>query len=135
MQLPETSHEAHEKVSNEMLRSIYQRIVDALKVLGLANYEEIALYLNVPDKNMISRRTKEMEGLQMIYKPGTKSLTRSGRNAFQYALTGSNVTVPALPERQPKLTAVDFANVLINKTKMGKIKQCELFQEQINSQQ
>jgi len=126
---PITSHEANEKVSNEMLRSIYSRIIEALKVLKLANYEEIALFLNLPDKNMVSRRAKEMEGLQMIYKPGSKSLTRSGRNAFQYALNGSDIVVPSLPERQPKTTAADFANLIINKTKMGKLKQCELFQQ------
>ena len=128
--LPDTSLEAYRAVTNEQLRDIYIRIKDALKVLGRANYDTIATHLNLPDKNMVSRRTKEMEGLEMIYKPGTKSLTSRKRNAYDYAIRNENTVIP-LPERfnNNELKAVDFANVLISKTKIGKLKQAALFLE------
>lgn len=131
MPLPETSHEAHAKVTKDMLTGHWGKIIDALKVLKLATYEEIAKSCKFPDKNMVSRRLKELEGEGVVYKPGTKKPTTTGRNAFQYALTGSDVVIPPLPEKYTKETvsAADYANILISKTKMGKLAQAQLFKE------
>ena len=101
----------------------------ALKVLKLATYEEIAHACQFPDKNMVSRRLKELEGEQLVYKPGTKKLTRSGRQAYQYALTNSDITLPPPPEKYVKgePSAADYANKLIASTKQGIVKQRGLF--------
>ena len=130
---PQTSTDAFKAVSPEMLADHYQKILGALKSLKKAIYEEVAKEIGWEDKNRVSRRLAELEGMQLVYKTGEKRLTSSKRNANVYALV-TNGEVSVEPERQPKLTAVDFANVLINKTKMGKIRQCELFQEHLNNQ-
>lgn len=127
--LPDTSLEAYDKVTPEQLRDIYIRIKNALIVLGKANYDTIAKYLRLSDINMVSRRTAEMERLKIIYKPGTKSLTSRNRNAYDYSLTGTEVTIFTLPERYVKgeTTAADYASQIIAKTKTGKAIQADLF--------
>ena len=130
---PQTSTDAFKAVSPEMLADHYQKILGALKSLKKAIYEEVAKEIGWDDKNRVSRRLAELEGMQLVYKTGEKRLTSSKRNANVYALV-TNGEVSVEPERIPKVTSVDFANVLIAKTKMGKIKQCELFQEHLNNQ-
>lgn len=84
--LPDTSHEAYKKMSNEILSNHHQLIVNALNVLKKATYEEIAAYLNWDDKNRAARRLSELERNQIIYKPGEKKTTKTGRNAYVYSL-------------------------------------------------
>ena len=110
---PSTSHEAFDKVTPSMLTKDYTKILEALKVLDIAIYEELATFIGWSDKNKVSRRLKEMEGMSLVYKPGTKALTKSNRNAFQYKVMHPDTVVPPIPERQPKVTAVDHANLLI----------------------
>jgi predicted transcriptional regulator len=85
--LPETSHEAHESMTNELLSKHQSQIIDALKNLKKATSEEIAIYLNWDDKNRSARRMSELERNQIVYKPGEKRKTKYGRNAFVYELT------------------------------------------------
>ena len=129
---PETSLEAYERVSPDMLCDHYKIILKALGELKIAIAEEIAAHIKAADKNMVSRRMKELEGLGYVFKPGTKKLTKSGRNAFQYSLTGTEVTIFTLPERYVKgeTTAADYASQIIAKTKSGKAIQADLFNNQ-----
>jgi hypothetical protein len=77
---------------------------------------------------MVSRRTKEMENLEMIYKPGTKSLTSRNRNAYDYSIRTPDTIVPELERFDNKeMKAADFASVIIAKTKVGKLVQKDLF--------
>lgn len=87
--LPSTSIEAYKKVTPEMLQGHYGKILKALKILGTANYEKIANAVGL-DKHQVGRRLSEMEeeGRKWVHKPGTTSLTKSGRKAFDYSLTG-----------------------------------------------
>ena len=85
--LPSTSIEAYKKVTPEMLQGHYGKILQALKILGTANYEKIATHVGL-DRHAVGRRLKEMEEKQWVHKPGTKSKTKSERNAFDYSLTG-----------------------------------------------
>lgn len=128
---PQTSTDAFKAVSPEMLADHYQKILGALKSLKKAIYEEVAKEIGWEDKNRVSRRLAELEGMQLVYKTGEKRLTSSKRNANVYALV-TNGEKSVEPERIPKTTAADFANMIINKTKMGKLKQCELFQNNLN---
>lgn len=86
-QLPTTSIDAFKQVTPDMLRGHYLKIMNALQSLGTCNYEKIADFVGM-DRHAVGRRLKEMEGLQLIYKPGTKTNTKSGRQAFNYCLTG-----------------------------------------------
>ena len=83
---PETSHEAHQSMTKQLLSNHHIKIIDALKVLKVATAEEIAIHLDWDDKNRSARRMSELEREQIIYKPGGKRKTKYGRNAFVYSL-------------------------------------------------
>ena len=109
---PDTSIEAFKSVTPEMLAGHWGNIIEALKVLKLAIYTEIAEHCKFEDKNMVSRRLKELEGAEIVYKPGTKKPTKSGRLAYQYAIRNADTVVPVI-ESQPQTTAVDHANMIL----------------------
>jgi len=129
---PKTSIDAYKSVNGKMLAEHYQRILGALNRLKLAIYEEIAIECGFPDKNQVSRRLKELEGLELVYKPGTKKATSTGRMAYQYALRSETTVIPEkeIHYREGITTAADFASELIAKTKQGKLQQQELFNNQ-----
>lgn len=83
---PATSHEAYKSMTKDLLSNHHTKIIEALNYLGNATFEEIAIHLQWDDKNRAARRLSELEREQIIYKPGEKRLTKSGRNAFVYAL-------------------------------------------------
>lgn len=122
--LPDTSIAAGKAAHAEMKNSHYGKIIGALKVLGVANYETISNYIGWKDRNRSSRRLKEMECLMLVFKPMTKSPTSSGRAAYNYQLTG---------ESQPKteVEAVTYKKGVENVTDHArhilKIAQPELF--------
>ena len=127
--LPETSLEAYKALHPETQRKMYDKIIEALKVLGTATYEELSDFLNCQDRNQISRRLKEMEGLQMIWKPGTKRLTKRNRNAFVYQLTGNSSpkTETEVNYAKGDKTATDYANDLIRSAQNHGAVQTDLF--------
>lgn len=101
--LPETSKKAYKQVSAEMLQGHYKKIVAALSVLGTCNYEKIADYVGL-DKHAVGRRIGELERMQIIYKPGTQSLTKNNRQAFNYCLTG--IGLPKTDNEKKELKAI-----------------------------
>jgi len=114
--LPDTSIAAGKAAHAEMKNSHYGKIIGALKVLGVANYETIAKYVGFKDRNQVSRRLKEMEGLLLVFKPMTKSNTSSGRQAYNYQLTGDSQPKTDEQEKVYKkgeMSATDYAAVLI----------------------
>lgn len=80
--MPETSLEAFNALTDEKIDTDHKSIFKALKELGSANYDQISVKLNWLDKNSVSRRLKEMEKDNLVYKTGDKSLTSRNRNAF-----------------------------------------------------
>lgn len=115
--LPSTSKEAYEK-AKPMMEDHYKKIIAGIKRVGIANYEKIAAHIGL-DRHQVGRRLKEMEGLQLVYKPGTKSLTTSGRNAFDYQLTGEGqkVEVKEFVYKKGEESAADSAIKLIKSAK------------------
>lgn len=95
--MPETSQEAKAEKTKESLRKDYERIRYAYENLGEGNYDDVALFLEVVDKNSISRRMKEMREVGLLENTGRKSKTSRGRNAFIHKLTGT-----VLPKIKPK---------------------------------
>ena len=128
---PDTSHEANERMTTELRQRDYDLILGALGVLKIAIYEEISEFLRWSDKNKVSRRLKEMVGLGLIYNLGTKKLTKSGRNAYQYAIVTSNTIIPIIEKEHymaNQTTAADYASKLIAASKDGKLKQSQIFE-------
>lgn len=112
---PSTSNDAFRALTPEKLAHDYAGIIEALKSLKLANYEQISAYLGWADINKCARRLSELERTSVIYKPGSKSLTKRNRHAFNYSLV-VNGEVSALPEKMLSGTTVgDFAKNLIQK--------------------
>lgn len=85
-QLPTTSHNAYKSMTDELKQKHHEKIINALRSLKKATYEEIADYLSWDDKNRVSRRLKELERDMVVYKPGEKRPTKSNRSAFVYSL-------------------------------------------------
>jgi predicted transcriptional regulator len=83
--LPQTSKYAYKAVTPEMLSDHHAKILKALKRMGQANYEQIATYVNL-DRHQVGRRISELERMELIYKPGKKSATSTGRSAYDYRL-------------------------------------------------
>lgn len=114
-QNPITSNDAFRALQPEKLAHDYEGIIRALKSLKLANYEQISTYLGWVDINKCARRLSEMERASIIYKPGSKSLTKRNRQAFNYSLV-VNGEVSAKPEKMLSGKSVgDFAQALIQK--------------------
>lgn len=111
--LPDTSLSAYEK-AKPMLSEHHAKIIAALEVLGVANYETIAAYCKM-DRHQIGRRLSELERALTIFKPGSKTPTKSGRMAYDYCLTTANTvkTEKQIVYRQREKTAADYANDLI----------------------
>lgn len=127
-QQPDTSLDAYEQVTPKMLSEHWSKILSAIKVLKLATGEEIAKEANM-DYHQVMRRVSEMERAEILYKPGSKKNTSTGRQAYQYAIRGEDVEVPALPEKYTKgtTTAADHASFLIASHDHKKFKQTDIF--------
>ncbi len=126
--LPETSLEAYEQATPEMIQAHWEKILKSIKKLGLAIGEEIADDCGL-DYHAVMRRMGELVTAGSIYKPGTKKNTKKNRKAFQYALVGSEIVLPPLPEKYVKgeKTGADHANYLIALTGK-KLVQKEIFE-------
>lgn len=89
---PETSQEAKQLKTNESKQRDYDRIVAALKVLGKAHYEDIALQMGEKDLNVCSRRMKELRDagiieISIVKDKQEKKPTSRNRNAFVHKLS------------------------------------------------
>lgn len=122
--LPDTSLEALDSVSIEMLADHHRKIVNALSMLGTANYERIAAQVGM-EPHAVGRRLKELIEMEMIYKTENKSLTKSGRKAYDYCLTGRGMptTDNMIKEAYGKIKTEDPSE---NET-FSKYKQASMF--------
>lgn len=122
----DTSLAAYHSLKAEDVRNIYKKILEALKVLGSANTEVISDYLTLPHPK-VHKRTSEMERLEMIYKPGTKSVMKSGRMGFNWSIRGTGQKESAVETNYKKetKTAATIASDIINNS--GNLKQQKLF--------
>lgn len=100
--LPSTSLDANKRATQEMREDHHAKIIAALTELRVANYEQLGAKTGL-DKIAIARRLSELERAQIIYKPGLKSNTSSGRQAFNYSLTN-----------QPPLSVSEQVEAMVN---------------------
>lgn len=96
--LPQTSHAANKAATLDMRKTHYSKILASLGVLIAATYEEISAH-NGMDKHQVGRRLKEMEGNELVWKPGTTRKTKSGRMACVYQVRN-------FPKTEKELTQV-----------------------------
>lgn len=131
VQLPETSIIAFEELTAEKMNRDYILIILALRKLKKANYEQIASFWKLSDKNIISRRLKEMVEMGLIFKPGTKSLSKSGKSCFDYMLCDGNeeaIKSMGLPEKVMEGKSVgEYAKSILEAANEMSSKQGNLF--------
>lgn len=127
--LPSTSYAAYEQAKKGMIDSHHEKIKEALGVLGVANYEVIAAKCGL-ERHAVGRRLSEMEALQIVYKPGTKSKTKTNREAFNYCLTEAHtlkVQHPATQLIDKTREAQEFLDNLLEEKPNPITRQPELF--------
>lgn len=114
---PSTSIDAYKSLQPDQIREVYKKILSALEVLGQASTEQIAEYLTM-EHARVHKRVSEMQGLQMIYRPGHRVPTKSGRTAFVWCLCKAGEKVEKKTESQKSLpgkSIVDHSRELIKK--------------------
>lgn len=120
----DTSQAAYHSLDPAKISKTHAKILEALKVLGRANYEKIADHLQMaPEK--IWKRTSEMITDNLIYRTESKVLTRSNRFSYEYAILDPSTPKPAPPKKERVLkgkTVSDFSKELV-KTKPAYIPQ------------
>lgn len=113
--LPITSIDAFKALTPEKLAKDYADIVFALKCLKQGSYEQISKVLGWVDMGKCSRRLKELESMQIIYKPGDKVLTSRKRQAFIYKIVENGETSVEPEKIMPGKSVGDYAKELIQK--------------------
>jgi hypothetical protein len=114
--VPSTSRAAYEQAKNGLISSHQEKIKEALGVLGVANYEVIAAKCGL-ERHAVGRRLSEMEALQIVYKPGTKSKTKTGRDSYNYCLTEAHAIKVEHPCK-PLIKTTASAKSLLQQIKM-----------------
>lgn len=124
-QIPDTSKEAFKSLIPEKIGEMYLVIMGALYVLQKATFEDIATHLKI-EKSRVWKRLSEMERLQLIYRPGTKKVLKSGRMGYEWALTviGSPKTDKKAKNLKNKPTVQDHSRKI--QDIQQKIKQLKL---------
>lgn len=118
--LPATSHEANRRATDEMREAHHAKIIAALQKLGVANYETIGAFCGL-ERHAIGRRLCELERALTIFKPGTTSLTKSGRKAMNYCLTSEHTKKTESPTvyKKSEKTAAEYASELIRSSQLN----------------
>lgn len=125
---PDTSHAANVAMTYEMRKQHHGKIILALKEIGSGIYEQIADFIGM-DRHQVGRRLSELEREGIVWKPGLKANTKSGRQAYIYQLTGQSQPKTETEHKYVKgeKTATDYANSIIEKAKNHGAEQQELF--------
>lgn len=89
VKIVETSLSAFKSLNPDSVKAIKELIINTLKVLGLASSEQISEYTGKPHPR-IHKRMAELERDELIWRPGAKTLTKSGRSAYLWQLRGDN---------------------------------------------
>lgn len=90
---PITSTEAYHSLDHDSIDTLHAKILEALAVIKVGTSEQVADYLGIPHQR-IWKRYSELERDEKIYNTKIKHKNKSGRNAFQYALRGSETKLP-----------------------------------------
>jgi|HubBroStandDraft_3_1064219.scaffolds.fasta_scaffold404141_2 hypothetical protein len=109
--IPATSKDAYKSLKQEELRAVYIKIKWALERLGTASTEQIADYLTY-EHAKIHKRVSEMERLEIIYRPGHRVPTKSGRTAFVWALCGPGAKTDIENKPLSGKSVVDYSKTI-----------------------
>src|ERR1700761_4486615 len=81
---PETSLEAHRRLDPIKISQTMVKISEAIKMLGKANYEDVAAYLKEPEPKIWKRFTDCMEA-KLIHRTKETKKTKHGYKSYLFA--------------------------------------------------
>lgn len=124
--VPQTSRDAHNSVQ-EMKPDHHAKILEALKELGEASAEQIATHLSM-QHSQINRRVSELLEKNLIYRPGNKVATLTGRSAYTWRLVDPESENKSVLEKAPEGEGVgDFSRKISELSKMPYFLQSQMF--------
>lgn len=103
---PATSIEANQSIQ-EMKPDHHAKILEALRVIGEASAEQIAFYLNM-DHSQINRRVSEIAEKGLIFRPGNKVATLTGRSAYTWKLCEEGEENRTVSEKVPEGEGISY---------------------------
>lgn len=91
--IPETSKEAYYSLDHDSIDTLHRHILTALAEMGQGTSEQVSTHTGIAHARLW-KRFSELERDEKIYNTKIKHKNKSGRNAFQYALRGSETKLP-----------------------------------------
>lgn len=108
---PPTSAEAFKSITEDQLRAIYKKIIDALRLIGEGSQEDIAAKAKV-DREKIWKRLSELHNMGFIYRPGNTRVLRSGRKGYTWMLTEAGIQKTTFEKSMPGKSVSDFSKAI-----------------------
>jgi predicted transcriptional regulator len=121
-----TSLEAFKSLDPTKIREIHQKILTAIDVIGSGSYQDIAQQMCI-EESKVWKRLNEMEKLELIYRPGTKKVLKSGRQGYIWFRTTKSM--PKTEAENKKYTGpaiVEYSRRI--KSISDKAKQMDLYE-------
>ena len=114
---PTTSIDAYKSLRIEDLNDTYREILVALGEIGKGTFEDIAAHMKC-NKDKVWKRLSELQRMELIYRPGTKKMLKSGKMGYEWMRTNGEpkTDISKLAEKfPPGKSALEYANELITK--------------------
>lgn len=93
--VPQTSKDAFKSITQSQLNEHYSRIISSLQELKTATAEKIGEHSGM-EHLQVTRRISELERKGIVWRPGGKIPTKTGRMAMLIQLTSEiNILVPS----------------------------------------
>lgn len=127
-QIPDTSKEAFHSIDPTKIREIHQKILTAIDVIGSGSYQDIAQQMCI-EESKVWKRLNEMEKLELIYRPGTKKVLKSGRQGYiWFRTTKSMPKTEAENKKYNGPAIVDYSRRIQSIVKDAKPTQLDLYE-------
>jgi hypothetical protein len=123
---PSTSLEAHARLDPIKVSQTMVKISEAIKVLGKANYEDVAAYLGEPEPKIWKRFTDCMKA-KLIHRTEETKKTKHGYKSYLFAY-GPTIEEVKKKERVMRGKSVaDYSKAILNQPKPSKRTEENLF--------
>lgn len=111
---PDTSREAYKAATSEMIANHKQQILQALKILKQGTGEQIASRAKL-NYWQIQRRLSELEREDMIFKPGLKLPTKTGRLSYVWQLRNpEQIQITKIEKAMPGKSISEYSKAISN---------------------
>lgn len=109
--IPQTSLDAYASLKPEQMRTIYRKIIEALKVIGQGTSQQISAYLTLDDE-VVRKRLSELKKMGILYKPGHKVPTKKGCDAYVWQICKAGAKTDLQNKLIPGPTIQDYSKTI-----------------------